>query len=66
MQDSTPRKPDGPAPDADATSRETLKDLQDEQKDSGSGSNDSDDESELPSPDGAEDERDEMKDAGPM
>jgi hypothetical protein len=50
-------------PDADATSKETLGDVQESEKDSGSTA---DKVESGPSPDGAFDESDEIKDAGPM
>jgi hypothetical protein len=46
----------------EATSKETLKDLEDE----GSLENDETDDSDGPSPDGAFDETDELKDADPV
>jgi hypothetical protein len=65
MQESSGRKTDIPEPESDATSKETVADLEDNEKSSaakqGSGN-----ESDVPSPDGAFDESDESKDAGPM
>jgi hypothetical protein len=61
MQDSKTQKRD--ATNSDATSKETLEDLEKSESDidpNGSVSNSG------PSPDGAIDERDEIKDAGPM
>ncbi len=49
--------------DSDATSKETLSDIEDNEGSVGSGSSGSDP---GPSPDGALDESDEIKDAGPM
>jgi hypothetical protein len=46
----------------DATSKETLKDLEENE----ASSNDESDESSMPSPDGAFDEADELKDADPV
>lgn len=46
----------------DATSKETLKDLEENQ----ASVNDQSDDSTLPSPDGAFDEPDELKDADPV
>ena len=46
----------------DATSKETLKDLEENE----AGVTDTSDESEMPSPDGALDESDEMKNADPV
>jgi hypothetical protein len=48
---------------SDATSKETLSDLEDSKEDVGSSSSGPDP---GPSPDGALDESDEIKDAGPM
>jgi hypothetical protein len=50
-------------PDSDATSKDTLSDIQQNEKQSGS-TGDAPDPG--PSPDGAFDEIDEVKDAGPM
>ncbi|HBB89853.1 MAG TPA: hypothetical protein DC047_19790 [Blastocatellia bacterium] len=50
-------------PDSDATSKETLSDVQENEKQSGSTADALDP---GPSPDGAFDESDELKDAGPM
>jgi hypothetical protein len=70
MQESIERKskehdsePDAAIADAEATSKETLSDVEENQKNFESGSSDSDP---GPSPDGAFDESDETKDAGPM
>ncbi|MFN2493367.1 MAG: hypothetical protein ABR501_10850 [Pyrinomonadaceae bacterium] len=49
--------------DADATSKETLSDIRDSEKASGSSDGPGDP---GPSPDGRLDEPDELKDAGPM
>ncbi|HEV7681875.1 MAG TPA: hypothetical protein VGO68_07120 [Pyrinomonadaceae bacterium] len=49
--------------DSDATSSETLDDLEEREQVADS---DSPADDELPSPDGALDERDEIEDAGPM
>lgn len=65
MQESSGRKPETPEPESDATSKETVADLEDSEKSSvakqGGGN-----ESDVPSPDGAFDESKENKDAGPM
>jgi hypothetical protein len=50
-------------PDSEATSKETLSDVQENEKSSGSTADKHDS---GPSPDGAFDESDEIKDAGPM
>ena len=52
-----------PKPDSDATSKDTVSDLEDGKEDAGSGSSSPDS---GPSPDGAIDESPEVKDAGPM
>lgn len=49
--------------DSEATSKETLSDIQDSEKESGSAGGES---NPGPSPDGRLDEADELKDAGPM
>lgn len=49
--------------DSEATSKETLEDIETGEADTGSGAPNSDP---GPSPDGALDESDELKDAGPM
>jgi hypothetical protein len=49
--------------DSEATSKETLNDLEETEEDSGSSSSATDP---GPSPDGAFDEGNELKDAGPM
>ncbi len=65
MQDSHKREPNG-TPGSDATSKETLKDVEDSKKKTGTSGNESG-ESEVPSPDGAHDAgRDKPDDAGPM
>jgi hypothetical protein len=67
MQDAHARKPDGPAPDSDATSNETLADLERSEQDSESESADATAEPQLPAPDGINDETPEKPDeAGPM
>lgn len=50
----------------DATSKETLEDLEKNEKVSDSGAGHESDNSETPSPDGTNDERREPDDAGPM
>ena len=60
-RESSAKNEPGKKPDADATSKETLSDVEDSQKvPSGGGPTDG------PSPDGAFDEREEKKDAGPL
>jgi len=61
MQDSKRQRPDEGVIDADATSKETLADLEQSEKSEGTVR-----ESEVPSPDGALDEPNETKDAGPV
>ena len=65
MQDSKMRRPDEAVVDSDATSKETLADLEDEQspdsESAGTGR-----ESEAPSPDGADVTPNKTDDAGPM
>ena len=65
MQDSSVRKPDEQPADADATSKETLEDLEDSEQDSEAKVER--DNSPVPSPDGAQPEnRKPADDAGPM
>jgi len=65
MQESTgrERKPDPAGTDSEATSKETLSDLEHSEANVVSGSSKPDS---GPSPDGTVNERDEDKDAGPM
>ena len=65
MQESAGRepKPDPAGADSEATSKETLSDLEHNEENIGSGSSNPDS---GPSPDGAVDESDELKDAGPI
>lgn len=67
MQESSNKedagRQDNPSVDSDATSKETVKDLEDTEADSSAGSNAPDP---GPSPDGSVDQRDEINDAGPM
>ena len=67
MQDSTgpdyKKERDVTESDSEATSKELLSDVEDAEKDTGSSSSEVDP---GPSPDGAFDESDESKDAGPM
>jgi hypothetical protein len=64
MQDSKNRKPnDANAAGSDATSKETLEDLENNEEVSDSENSAHDP---GPSPDGALDEPDEIKDTGPM
>jgi hypothetical protein len=65
-QESKDAKQDAARPDSEATSKETLEDLEKTQKISNSTSESSDDRSNVPSPDGLLDEPGELKDAGPM
>jgi hypothetical protein len=65
MQDLKTRRPEEAVVDSDATSKETLEDLKKKVKISDSESA-SAGESQAPSPDGALDEANEIKDAGPM
>ena len=66
MQDSKKQTPDTGLVDSDATSKETLEDLEQNEQSSNSESAGTARESEVPSPDGALDGRDEIKDAGPV
>lgn len=67
MQDSKKRGPDNEVIDSDATSKETLADLEKNEESSKSESHGTDRESEVPSPDGALDEvSKKTDDAGPM
>jgi hypothetical protein len=67
MQESSKKKDEGregaSEVDSEATSKETLKDLEDSEAASSADDSDLDP---GPSPDGAFDESDETKDAGPM
>lgn len=67
MQDSTgpenKKERDVAGSNSEATSKELLSDVEDVEKNTGSSSSELDP---GPSPDGAFDERDESKDAGPM
>jgi hypothetical protein len=62
MQEVKARWPDDAIVDSDATSKETLADLEDNEQTSDSESS----RSQVPSPDGSLDEPDENKDAGPI
>jgi hypothetical protein len=66
MQEVKAPWPDDAIVDSDATSKETVKDLEEKENDSRSGSGKSVDESQVPSPDGADDEAREPEDAGLM
>ena len=67
MEESHGRKPDTHRPESDATSKETLEDLEQSEKISDSKSERQSDDSEIPSPDGNPDEsRSQSDDAGPM
>lgn len=63
MQESTDRKKPAEENDSEATSHETLSDVEENQADVASETSNPDP---GPSPDGALDESDEIKDAGPM
>jgi hypothetical protein len=65
MQESSGRKPETPEPGSDATSKETLEDLKQNEKSSADKQGERK-ESDVASPDGAFDERKETDDAGPM
>ena len=64
MQESSGRKTESPEPESDATSKETVADLEDNEKSSAAKQDGN--ESDVPSPDGTFDESKENKDAGPM
>jgi len=67
MQDSKRQRPDGGAIDADATSKQTLEDLEENAQSSDSQPTDESSKSPLISPDGTEDDTgDKTDDAGPM
>lgn len=66
MQDSQKQRPDTGVVDSDATSKETLKDLEKNEQGSNLESEGTARESEVPSPDGALDAADEIKDTGPV
>jgi hypothetical protein len=66
MQDRKTGRPDDRLIDVDATSKETLADVEESEKSSGSESEATARESDLPSPDGTLDQPDEIKDAGPV
>jgi len=65
MQESSGRKTETPEPDSDATSKETLEDIEDNEESSSIKKNGGE-ESGLPSPDGAFEESGESKETGPM
>ena len=65
MQESSCRKTQIPETDSDATSKETVADLENNEKSSAAKEN-GENESDVPSPDGAFDESKGNKDAGPM
>ena len=65
MQESSGRKTEMPEPDSDATSKETLEDIEGNEK-SSTMDQDGGRESDVVSPDGAFDERGESKETGPM
>lgn len=67
MQDTKRQRPDTGVVDSDATSKETLADLEKHEKSSGSESEEAADDLQVPSPDGAENEvPNNSEDAGPM
>jgi hypothetical protein len=66
MQDSKKQRPESGVVDSDATSKETLADLEKNEQGSNSESGSTAGKSYVPSPDGALDESDEIKDAGPV
>ena len=67
MQDSKKLRPDTGVVDSDATSKETLKDLEKNEQSSDSESEEAPGELQVPSPDGAENEvPNNSEDAGPM
>lgn len=66
MQDANKREPNGTTPDSDATSKQTLEDVEESEKSSGSKSGSDSGESDVPSPDGAHDNSPKPDDAGPM
>ncbi len=65
MQESSGRKNETSEPKSDATSKETLADIADNEK-SSSSSHDGSEESGVPSPDGAFEDSGESKETGPM
>jgi hypothetical protein len=65
MQEPSGRKTKTPERESDATSKETLEDIEDDEKTSAVRQDDGR-ESGVPSPDGAFEEGGESKDAGPM
>jgi hypothetical protein len=64
MQDSKTQRPDSGVVDSDATSKETLADLNEQSSDSES--EETANESEVPSPDGSDELPNKTNDAGPM
>ena len=66
MQDSKKQRPHSGVVDSDATSKETLADVEENEQSSNSGSERTARESEVPSPDGGDDEiPNKTDDAGP-
>jgi len=63
MQESTGRKTETPKSESDATSKETLEDIEDDEK---SSALEGGQESGVPSPDGAFEDSGESKETGPM
>jgi hypothetical protein len=67
MRDSTRQRPDTGVVDSDATSKDTLADLEKNEQSSNSESEETARESEVPAPDGSNDEPpNKIDDAGPM
>jgi hypothetical protein len=65
-QESKDAKQDAASRDSEATSKQTLEDLEETEKISNSTSESPAENSNVPSPDGTLDEPRELKDAGPM
>jgi hypothetical protein len=66
MDDSKTRAADQAPQNTEATSKKTLAEIEQTEEDFDTSSEDSNAESQSPSPDGSLDEADEIKDAGPM
>jgi hypothetical protein len=66
MQDSKKQRPDSGVVDSDATSKETVADLDKNEQGSNSESESTPGKSEVPSPDGADVVPNKTDDAGPM
>ena len=65
MQESSGRRTETPEPDSDATSKETLEDIEDDEKSSAL-EQEGGQQSSVPSPDGAFEDSGESKETGPM